>query len=172
MSLGLSQSTTVPSTGLYVQTVTRKGVSNYRRITFSLASPNPMPTLSPYSPSPPPSSPSPQFFSTGIGGAGNIRHKSERAIFFFDEELEKEKVIRENRAPVYSIGRGGAGNIISTESLPKTGSNGVSVDSMLSVSSIQPETVVDGPEEGKAVLKSGADRAWNRVRGFLGRRLL
>ncbi|CUS15632.1 unnamed protein product [Tuber aestivum] len=167
MSLSLSQSTTVPSTGLYVQTVSRKGVSNYRRITFSLTASSPPSTLPPT-----PLSPSPQFFSTGIGGAGNIRHKSERAIFFFDEELEKEKVIRENRAPVYSIGRGGAGNIVSTESLPKTGSNGASVDSMLSVSSIQPEAAVDGAEEGKVVLKSGADRAWNRVRGFLGRRLL
>ncbi|KAG0636728.1 hypothetical protein HOY80DRAFT_976243 [Tuber brumale] len=102
-----------------------------------------------------------------------MRHKSERAIFFFDEELEREKVIRENRAPVYSIGRGGAGNIVSAESPMRTGSDYSMVDSLLSAkSSIQPETVVEAPEEGKAVLKSGADRAWNRVRGFLGRRVL
>ncbi|KAG0137837.1 hypothetical protein HOY82DRAFT_575761 [Tuber indicum] len=175
MSLGLSQSTTVPGTGLYVHTITRKGASNYRRITFSLTTTTPPPSsLPPYSPpSPSPSSSSSQFFSTGVGGAGNMRHKSERAIFFFDEELEREKVIRENRAPVYSIGRGGAGNIVSAESPMRTGSD-YSMDSLLSAkSSIQPEIVaVEAPEEGKAVLKSGADRAWNRVRGFLGRRVL
>ncbi|RPA98521.1 hypothetical protein L873DRAFT_1635519, partial [Choiromyces venosus 120613-1] len=171
MSLNLSQSTTMPSTGLYFHTMNRKGISNYRRITFSLTTTPPPSSLSPYSSSSsPPSSSSSQFFSTGIGGAGNIRHKTERAIFFFDEELEKENVIRENRAPVYSIGRGGAGNMVSTETLPSTegawynpgpGSNCASSESLLSTkSSIQLETVADVPEEEKTASKSGADRAW------------
>ncbi|PUU81416.1 hypothetical protein B9Z19DRAFT_610499 [Tuber borchii] len=171
MSLNLSQGIAMPSTELYFHTMSRKGGSNYRRITFSLTNTTPPSSLHPDSPSPSPASS--QFFSTGIGGAGNIRHKSERAIFFFDEELEKERVIRENRAPVYSIGRGGAGNMVSTESLPRTGPNCASVESLLSEEgSIQSETETKVPEEGKVVLKSGADRAWDRVRGFLGRRLL
>jgi len=63
--------------------------------------------------------------------------------------------------------------MVSTESLPRTGPSCASVESLLSAeSSIQSETEVEVPEEAKVVLKSGADRAWNRVRGFLGRRLL
>jgi hypothetical protein len=51
-------------------------------------------------------------FSSGRGGAGNILHSSERAIFSFDEELERQKS-REQRVKegaVFYVGRGGAGN--------------------------------------------------------------
>ncbi|KUJ12057.1 uncharacterized protein LY89DRAFT_673846 [Mollisia scopiformis] len=51
-------------------------------------------------------------FSSGRGGAGNIHAPSERAIFSFDEELERETT-REQRAKqgsAWHVGRGGAGN--------------------------------------------------------------
>lgn len=48
-------------------------------------------------------------FASGRGGAGNMHSSSERAIFSFDEELERQ-LSREHIAPVYHVGRGGAGN--------------------------------------------------------------
>ncbi|KAE8453086.1 hypothetical protein EG329_012273 [Mollisiaceae sp. DMI_Dod_QoI] len=51
-------------------------------------------------------------FSAGRGGAGNIHEPSERPIFSFDEELERETT-REQRAhqgSAWHVGRGGAGN--------------------------------------------------------------
>ncbi|PMD44044.1 hypothetical protein L207DRAFT_525412 [Hyaloscypha variabilis F] len=51
-------------------------------------------------------------FSSGRGGAGNIHEPSERAIFSFDEELDRQST-REKRlkeAGVWHVGRGGAGN--------------------------------------------------------------
>ncbi len=51
-------------------------------------------------------------FLTGRGGAGNIQHPpSERAIFSFDEELERQLSQERHAAPVYHVGRGGAGNV-------------------------------------------------------------
>jgi hypothetical protein len=41
---------------------------------------------------------------------------SERAIFSFDEELTRERVREEVAAPVYHVGRGGAGNFAKRES--------------------------------------------------------
>lgn len=73
--------------------------------------------------------PPPQTFMTGRGGAGNIHSWSEeRPIFSFDEELQAQM---QDIAPVYHIGRGGAGNMIvmdgsirsaSTDSLKSTSS--------------------------------------------------
>lgn len=70
----------------------------------------------PYQPPPPStiqaaSTLSTSKFSTGRGGAGNVLPASERAIFSFDEELERRRVREERAAPVYHVGRGGAGNI-------------------------------------------------------------
>ncbi|KAI9813613.1 MAG: hypothetical protein M1827_003684 [Pycnora praestabilis] len=58
---------------------------------------------------PPPSS---SRFSGGRGGAGNMYHNSERAMFSFDEELAQQQTREERAAPVYHIGRGGAGNAV------------------------------------------------------------
>ena len=41
-----------------------------------------------------------------------MHQASERAIFSFDEELERLRRGDEGVAPVYHIGRGGAGNLI------------------------------------------------------------
>ncbi|KAF1987400.1 hypothetical protein K402DRAFT_412070 [Aulographum hederae CBS 113979] len=58
---------------------------------------------------PPPSS---AYFTSGRGGAGNVHREKERAIFSFDEELERQRRLMENQAPVYHVGRGGAGNLV------------------------------------------------------------
>jgi hypothetical protein len=58
---------------------------------------------------PPPSN---SLFTTGRGGAGNVHREKERAMFSFDEELAQQERLREHAAPVYHIGRGGAGNLI------------------------------------------------------------
>lgn len=49
-------------------------------------------------------------YTSGRGGAGNLHSNSERAIFSFDEELEREMRQTQDLAPVCYIGRGGAGN--------------------------------------------------------------
>jgi hypothetical protein len=56
-------------------------------------------------------------FSSGRGGAGNIHPSSEKAIFSFDEELERQSS-RERKmkeGATYHIGRGGAGNFAQTK---------------------------------------------------------
>ncbi|KIW27773.1 uncharacterized protein PV07_07481 [Cladophialophora immunda] len=50
-------------------------------------------------------------FTSGRGGAGNVFPSSERAIFSFDEELEQQLRWERDAAPVYHVGRGGAGNV-------------------------------------------------------------
>jgi len=57
------------------------------------------------------SSSQPNTFKSGRGGAGNVHHNSERAIFSFDEELQREMRQQEAMAPVYHVGRGGVGNM-------------------------------------------------------------
>lgn len=49
-------------------------------------------------------------FTSGRGGAGNLHSSSERTIFSFDEELEREMRQTQDLAPVCHVGRGGAGN--------------------------------------------------------------
>ena len=81
----------------------------------------------------------PTTFRTGRGGAGNLAHapsSSERAIFSFDEELIRDQRAEERQAPVYYIGRGGAGNYSysrgrnwSLEQIRGTRSNSVSTQS-------------------------------------------
>ncbi|KAF2475442.1 uncharacterized protein BDR25DRAFT_102789 [Lindgomyces ingoldianus] len=65
---------------------------------------------------PPPSN---ALFTTGRGGAGNVHREKERAMFSFDEELAQQERLREHAAPVYHIGRGGAGNLVD-EMHPRT----------------------------------------------------
>lgn len=58
---------------------------------------------------PPPSN---AYFASGRGGAGNMHREKERAIFSFDEELAQQERLRSQQAPVYHVGRGGAGNLV------------------------------------------------------------
>ena len=55
-------------------------------------------------------------YSCGRGGAGNMYSGSERPIFSFDEELTRERAREEDAAPVYHVGRGGAGNFAKRQS--------------------------------------------------------
>jgi len=59
----------------------------------------------------------PKNFLSGRGGAGNVHSYSERAIFSFDEELERQMRREKEVAPVFHIGRGGAGNTIDSDGL-------------------------------------------------------
>lgn len=65
------------------------------------------------------SPPSNAYFTSGRGGAGNVHRERERAMFSFDEELAQQERLREHAAPVYHIGRGGAGNAVD-EMHPRT----------------------------------------------------
>lgn len=86
----------------------RGGVGNYHQLTAPLPAP---PTTLPTPQS------QPQRFFGGRGGAGNVRPTSERTIFSFDEELERDRLLHEHHAPVYSVGRGGAGNIVPADAI-------------------------------------------------------
>ncbi|KAG9247366.1 hypothetical protein BJ878DRAFT_415048, partial [Calycina marina] len=54
-------------------------------------------------------------FSSGHCGAGNIKPVSEKAIFSFDEELERQRSREKKLADgaIWHVGRGGAGNYAS-----------------------------------------------------------
>lgn len=73
-------------------------------------------------------------FSAGRGGAGNIHDGSERPIFSFDEELARQSTRdrKMQEGAVWHVGRGGAGNWISTSqsaSRKDSSSSAGSVDS-------------------------------------------
>ena len=71
-------------------------------------------------------------FSAGRGGAGNIHDNSERPIFSFDEELERQNT-RERKmkeGAVWHVGRGGAGNLISTSQATSRKDSSSSADSV------------------------------------------
>ncbi|CZT45117.1 uncharacterized protein RSE6_05399 [Rhynchosporium secalis] len=76
-------------------------------------------------------------FSSGRGGAGNIRKPTERAIFSFDEELQLQKTRDEKskEGAVYHFGRGGVGNWTSIRSKSSRKDSSSSSDSTGSVRS-------------------------------------
>ena len=94
----------------------RGGAGNFTRPPPPSALPATTTTVDPSSASTHSSSSRNNKFTTGRGGAGNVHGASEhRAMFKFDEELEKER--RNSEAvPVYHVGRGGAGNLINETS--------------------------------------------------------
>lgn len=51
-----------------------------------------------------------------------MHREKERAMFSFDEELAQQERLRESAAPVYHIGRGGAGNLIDEAPKERSGS--------------------------------------------------
>jgi hypothetical protein len=104
----------------------------------------------------------PNHFFGGRGGAGNVHAPSERTIFSFDEELERDRLLHEHHAPVYSVGRGGAGNIVPADSISTrshystSGSPRSSVSSSRSSIFSQNSTFSNG-------LRTGADKMLNRL---------
>ncbi|MCJ1391237.1 hypothetical protein MMC18_004099 [Xylographa bjoerkii] len=77
----------------------------------------------------------PRHFTTGRGGAGNRYQASERAMFSFDEELERVRRGSEGLAPVYHVGRGGMGNVSDQRRMSETAERTGSISSGGSVTS-------------------------------------
>lgn len=102
----------------------------------------------------------PGNFRSGRGGAGNVHSSSERAIFSFDEELERDL---RRAAPVYHVGRGGAGNMMifddsySSYSLSRKHSSASSATGSSSGS-----TADRAREKAKRSLEKG----WGKLRGM------
>jgi len=95
----------LPPTKLYHTGI--GGAGNYRKLKpYELSS---------STPAPPVVKPTKRPFHGGRGGYGNTHSASERAMFSFDEELARERFAREHAAPMYSVGRGGVGNIVVEE---------------------------------------------------------
>lgn len=118
----------------------RGGAGNYHRLATAPLPPPPTTIVA---------TPSTRFFG-GRGGAGNAHLFGERAMFSFDEELEHDRLLQENHAPVYSVGRGGAGNIVASSS-----------DSR-SVSSSSPRSSTESVRSDHS-LRGTADRVLSRI---------
>jgi hypothetical protein len=104
-------------------------------------------SIRPLKPSPPDS-----YFTAGRGGAGNIHRERERAIFSFDEELERQRRMTEHQAPIYHVGRGGAGNLVE-ELRPRMGSRSSASSANSSGSNFNDR------------VRGSMDGAWTRIVG-------
>ncbi|PYH90198.1 hypothetical protein BO71DRAFT_422473 [Aspergillus ellipticus CBS 707.79] len=96
----------------------------------------------------------PTTFTSGRGGAGNVHSSSERAIFSFDEELERGL---RRAAPVYHVGRGGAGNMIYSDDSSSSLSRKFSVSSNSTSSST-------GSTRERAM--RSLEKGWGKLRGM------
>ncbi|KAF8461895.1 hypothetical protein BDZ91DRAFT_366785 [Kalaharituber pfeilii] len=145
----------------------RGGAGNYRKLSSSelAAHQTTVPTVIPPSTS--------KIFFGGRGGAGNVHPTTERAMFSFDEELERERLIHEHHAPVYSIGRGGMGNLVSCEDIATRSfytSNGSTCNNNngLNSANSSPRSSTSSASHhtfSAQSLKSGADRLWSEFAG-------
>jgi hypothetical protein len=100
----------------------------------------------------------PRTFKSGRGGAGNVHSSSERAMFSFDEELEREL---RRVAPVYHVGRGGAGNMIHNDT---SGSSSLSRMFSGSSSGTSSSSLSMGDQvRDKAI--HGLQKGWGKLRG-------
>ena len=103
----------------------------------------------------------PKTFKSGRGGAGNVHSSSERAMFSFDEELEREL---RRVAPVYHVGRGGAGNKIHTDG---SDSSSNSLNRMLSGSSSATGSSAGSvSDRAREKAMRGLERGWGKLRGM------
>lgn len=123
----------------------RGGAGNYARYTPNELTSGPSATgpaarassLSSTSSTSAPVRPKSSHYSTGIGGFGNVKPSSEKRIFSFDEELERQHRLSEsvNSSPVYHVGRGGAGNAFSDRDVSASKARQTSAGSVSSVGS-------------------------------------
>jgi Protein of unknown function (DUF3602) len=97
-----------------------------------------------------PTASSDAYFASGRGGAGNMHREKERAIFSFDEELERQSRLMDHQAPVYHIGRGGAANVATSLDTPR-----------------RPSHSSAGSTRSADSVRRSVDSAWNRVRGVV-----
>jgi len=99
----------------------------------------------------------PNTFKSGRGGAGNVHQSSERAIFSFDEELERQMRQQEFMAPVYHVGRGGAGNTIYADS-SSTRRSDLDTSSARSASSVE-----SGADIATRAVRRSLEKGWAKV---------
>lgn len=104
------------------------------------------------------SRPQPNFIS-GRGGAGNIYSSSERAIFSFDEELERDM---RRAAPVYHVGRGGAGNTMYRDDY----SNSISLSRKYSAASTATNSSAGSvTDRARDMARRGLEKGWGKLKG-------
>jgi hypothetical protein len=106
--------------------------------------------------------PSGNYYPAGRGGAGNMQYFSERSIFSFDEELQRQQQIMEHMAPHYHVGRGGAGNF--------GGCSGTSVAAKPPVERRSSAVSASGSSSGSSMssvnsVRGGLGDTWNRLKG-------
>jgi hypothetical protein len=99
----------------------------------------------------------PSTFTSGRGGAGNVHNSSERAIFSFDEELERDL---RRAAPVYHVGRGGAGNMMYSDDSSSSLSRKYSAASTTTNSSTS--SVAD---RARDMARRGLEKGWGKIKG-------
>ncbi|KAL2799229.1 hypothetical protein BJX62DRAFT_126370 [Aspergillus germanicus] len=102
----------------------------------------------------------PTTFTSGRGGAGNVHSSSERAIFSFDEELEREM---RRAAPVYHVGRGGAGNMIHRNT-----DNESSLSRKFSASSetSAKSNISSTSDRARDMARRGLEKGWEKIKGM------
>lgn len=78
-------------------------------------------------------------FSSGRGGAGNILPSSKKALFSFDEELERQSTREKKMSEggLWHVGRGGAGNYATGRPANERKESTSSVDSNGSAGSVR-----------------------------------
>ena len=140
----------------------RGGAGNYARynskdltVGHEATGPASRTTLSP--------APSNQKFTSGRGGAGNTftRSEKERAIFSFDEELARDQKLMDARskAPIYHIGRGGAGNAVDDM---KPSAHRQDSSASISSKSSNGSTMSDKARRGLGGAFRSLSRTWSR----------
>lgn len=101
----------------------------------------------------------PSTFTSGRGGAGNVHASSERAMFSFDEELERDL---RRAAPVYHVGRGGAGNMMyrddsSSASVLSRRQSAASSNTTSSTDSVA--------DRARNMARRGIEKGWGKLKG-------
>lgn len=100
----------------------------------------------------------PSTFTSGRGGAGNVHCSSERAIFSFDEELERDL---RRAAPVYHVGRGGAGNMMYRDD----SSNCSLSRKYSSTSSNTASSSGSVADRARDMARRGLEKGWGKLKG-------
>jgi len=112
------------------------------------------------------------YITSGRGGAGNAFPASERAIFSFDEELERQLRLESDVAPVYHVGRGGAGNLIHRGSQDRETEAHVAGSVRVPVRRLSEESELSMHSDSSRASESGADvfnrsvkKGWKKIMG-------
>ncbi|PGH20759.1 hypothetical protein AJ80_03519 [Polytolypa hystricis UAMH7299] len=101
-----------------------------------------------------------KHFISGRGGAGNVHRASERAIFSFDEELERQLRLEKEVAPIFHVGRGGAGNTVVADGFVGSRQHSSMARSVSSASS--------GESNGASIkdrAKKSLEARWGKIMG-------